>query len=192
MSKRESFLFEFNSYIIITQRQWMKMKIMRIPVVLFIFVFLGCTDAIHVSSQADTIYPPHCIIAVSCDCDDYLSIRQQAEYLLVSKGFHVVPERVARIQSNMQNGGNTIVKSKPGTFPERSKEMRPIYILYFSYEYYSVQSYRAYSIKKFSASLVDLKHGNVVASADFSQGSFGTKSVLSVLEDFVNELADVS
>ena len=168
------------------------MKTMRIPVVCLLFLLLGCTNVIHVSSDADTIYPAHCIIAVSCDGDDYFSIRQQAEYLLVSKGFHVVPERVARIQSNMQNGGNTIAKSKPGTFPERSKEMRPIYILYFSYEYYSVQSYRAYSIKKFSASLVDLKHGNVVASANFSQGSFGAKTILGVIVDFVNELTNVS
>ncbi len=168
------------------------MKTMRILVVLFIFLSLGCSNTVHVSSKADTIYPPHCTIAVSCDSDDVLSIRQQAEYLLVSKGFHVVPARVARIQSKMQNGENPIVKSESETFPERSKEMRPVYILHFSYEYYSVKSYRAYSIKKFSASLVDLKHGNVVASADFSQGSFGAKTILSVIVDFVNKLTELS
>ena len=168
------------------------MKTMRIPVVLLILLFFGCANTVHVSSKADTIYPPHCTIAVSCDSDDFLSIRQQAEYLLVSKGFNVVPERAARIQSNMQNGRNTIVERKGGTFPERSKEMRSIYILHLSYEYYSVKSYRAYSIKKFSALLVDLKHGNVVASADFSEGSLGAKTILSVIVDFVNKLTDLS
>jgi len=64
--------------------------------------------------------------------------------------------------------------------------------LHFSYEYYATVSHRDYMFTKFSASLVDLKNGNVVASADFSQGSFGTKSVLSVLEDFVNKLTDLS
>ena len=168
------------------------MKTMRIVVVLLIFLSLGCARTVHVSSEADTIYSPHCTIAVSCDSDDFLSIQQQAEYLLVSKGFNVVPERVARIKSNMQNGKYTIVESEKERVSERPKEMRSIYILHFSYEYYTVKSYRAYSIKKFSASLVDLKHGNVVASADFSQGSFGAKSILSVIVDFVNKLTDLS
>ena len=168
------------------------MKTMRIHVILLIFLFTGCASTVHVSSKADTIYPPHCTIAVSCDSDDFLSIRQQAEYLLVSKGFTVVSEKVARIKSNMQNRKGTIVESEEGTFPKRSKEMRSIYILHFSYDYYTVNSYRAYSIKTFSASLVDLKNGNVVASADFSQGSFGAKTILSVILDFVNKLSDLS
>jgi hypothetical protein len=170
----------------------MQMKTMRIIVVLLIFLFLGCTNTVHVSSKGDTIYPPHCTIAVSCDSDDFLSIQQQAEYLLVSKGFNVVSERVARIKDNIQNRKYTIVESEQGTFPKRSKEMRSIYILHFSYEYYTVKSYKAYSIKKFSVSLVDLKNGDVVASADFSQGSFGAKTILSVIVDFVNKLTDLS
>ena len=168
------------------------MKTMRIIVVLLIFLFLGCTNTVHVSSQADTIYPSHSTIAVSCDSDDTLGIQQQLEYLLVSKGFNVVPERVARIKFDMQNGENTIVESEEGTSPKRSKKMRSIYILHFSYEFYTVRSYRAYFIKKFSASLVDLKNGDVVASADFSRGSFRTKTILSVLEDFVNKLTDLN
>ena len=167
------------------------MKTMRIIVVLLIFLFPGCTSSVHVSSKADTIYPPHRTIAVSCNNDDHLSIRQKLEHLLVSKGFNVLPERTARIKANMQNGKHTIVESEKGTIPERSKEMRSIYILHFSYEYYTAMSYRDYYFKTFSASLVDLKDGNVVASADFSQGSFGTKPILSVLEDFVNKLTDL-
>ena len=166
---------------------------MRIVVVLLIFLFLvGCTSTVHVSSEADTIYSPHCTIAVSCNSDDPLSIRQKLEHLLMSKGFNVVPERVARIKANMQKRKYTLAESEKGTVAERSKEMRSIYILDFSYEYYVVMSYKDYMFKKFSASLVDLKNGNVVASADFSQSSFGTKSVLSVLEDFVNKLTDLS
>ncbi len=168
------------------------MKTMRIIVVLLIFFFLGCTSAVHVSSKADTIYPPHCTIAVSCNSDDPLSIQQKLEHLLISKGFNVVPERVARIKAKMQNGKHTGVESKDGTFSKRSKEMPSIYILNFSYEFYSAVSYRDYMFKVFSASVVDLKNGSVVASADFSQSSFGTKSILSVLEDFVNKLADLS
>jgi hypothetical protein len=168
------------------------MKTMRIIVVLLIFLFLGCTNTVHVSSKADTIYPPHRTIAVSCDSDDPLSIRQQLEHLLVSKGFNVVSEKVAIIKSNMQNGKNTIVESGEGTSSKRSKEIRSIYILHFSYEYYAAVSYRDYYFKIFSASVVDLKNGSVVSSADFSQSSFGTKSVLSVLEDFVNKLTNLS
>jgi hypothetical protein len=70
--------------------------------------------------------------------------------------------------------------------------MRSIYILHFSYEYYAAVSYRDYYFKIFSASLVNLKDGNVVASEDFSQSSFVTKPVLSVLEDFVNKLTDLN
>ena len=168
------------------------MTTMRIIVVLLISLSLGCTGTVHVSSEADTIYSPHCTIAVSCNSDDPLSIRQKLEHLLMSKGFNVVTERVAKVKANMQNRKYTLVESEGGTFPERSKEMRSIYILHFSYEYYVVMSYKDYMFKKFSASLVDLKNGNVVASADFSQGSFGTKPVLSVLEDFVNKLTDLS
>jgi len=165
---------------------------MRLIVVLVIFLSLGCTRTVHVSSEADTVYSPHCSIAVSCNNDDPLSIRQKLEHLLMSRGFNVVPERVAKIKANMQNRKYAIVESEAGTFPERSKNMRSMYILHFSYEYYVVMSYKDYMFKKFSASLVDLKNGNVVASADFSQSSFGTKSVLSVLEDFVNKLNDLS
>lgn len=163
---------------------------MRIIVVLLIFLFPGCTSTVHVSSKADAIYPPHRSIAVSCDSDDPLSIRQTLEHLLISKGFNVVLERVARTKANMQNGKHSIVESEEKTFRERSKEMHSIYILHFSYEYYAATSYRDYYFKIFSASLVDLKDGNVVASADFSQSSFGTKPISSVLEDFVNKLTD--
>jgi hypothetical protein len=167
------------------------MKTMRIITVLLILLFPGCTSTVHVSSKADTIYSPNRTIAVSCDSDDPLSIRQTLEHLLISKGFNVVLERVARIKANMQNGKHTTVESEEGTFRERSKEMRSIYILHFSYEYYAATSYRDYYFKTFSASLVDLKDGNVVASEDFSQSSFGTKPILSVLEDFVNKMIDL-
>ncbi len=165
---------------------------MRIVVVLFIFLSLGCTRTVHVSSDADTVYSPHCTIAVSCKSNDPLSIRQKLEHLLMSKGFNVVPERVARIKANMQKRKYALAESEKGTVAEKSKGMPSIYILDFSYEYYVVMSYKDYMFKKFSASLVDLKNGNIVASSDFSQSSFGTKSALSVLEDFVNKLTDLS
>ena len=168
------------------------MKAMRIVVILFIFLFSGCTSAVHVSSKADTPYSPHRTIAVCCNGDDPLSIRQTLEHLLISKGFNVVPERVATVRANMLNAENTAVKSEEGTSSERPKEKRSIYILHFSYEYYAVMSYSYYMFRKFSASLVDLRNGKVVASADFSQGSLGTKPALSVLEDFVNKLNDLS
>ena len=168
------------------------MEIMRIVIVLLIFLFSGCTGTLHVSSKADTIYPPHCTIAVSCNNDDPLSIQQKLEHLLASKGFSVVPERAAKIKANMQNEEHMTVESAKGTPPEKSKEMRSIYILRFSYEYYSAVSYRDYMFKTFSASVVDLRNGNVVASADFSQSGFGTKSILSVLEDLVNKLTNSS
>jgi hypothetical protein len=168
------------------------MKTMRIIAVLLILLFPGCTSTVHVSSDPDTIYPHHRTIAVSCNSDDPLSIRQTLEHLLISKGFNVVLERVARIKANMQNGKHATAESKERTFRERSKEMRSIYILHFSYEYYSEASYKDYYFKIFSASLVDLKDGNVVASSDFSQSSFGTKPILSVLEDFVNKLTDLN
>ena len=168
------------------------MKTMRIVIVLFIFLFSGCTSAVHVSSNADTMNSPHRTIAVCCNGDDPLSIRQTLEHLLISKGFNVVPERVATVRANMQNTEHTVVNSEGGTSPARSKEKRSIYILRFSYEYYTVMSYKYYMFKKFSASLVDLINGDVVASADFSQGSLGTKSTSSVLEDFVNKLNDIS
>jgi hypothetical protein len=168
------------------------METMRIIGVLLLFLLLGCASTVHVSSKADTMDHPHRIIAVSCNSDDPLSIQQKLENLLESKGFNVVPEGVAKIKAKMQNRNHTVDGSEGEKFPDRSKEMYSIYILHFSYEYYVVVSYRDYMLKKFSASLVDLRNGNVVASADFSQSSFGTKSVLSVLEDFVNKLTDLS
>ena len=104
------------------------MKTMRIIVVLSIFLFLGCTGTVHVSSKADTIYPPHCTIAVSCNSDDPLSIQQKLEHLLASKGFNVVPERAAKIKANMQNEEHMTVESAKGNTAGKDQKKCAQYI----------------------------------------------------------------
>ena len=112
--------------------------------------------------------------------------------MLSSRGFNVVTETLARIKVNMQNRykNKALSESKAGTSSERLKELSSVYCLRFSYKFHYLTVYQYYIFTNFTAKVVDLDTGKVVASADFSQSGFGTKSISSVLGAFVNKLTN--
>jgi len=167
----------------------MKMKIISIIVVLVMFLFLGCAR-FNVSTKPDTTFSRNCTITVVCNDDDALGIQRDLEDLLSSRGFNVVTETLARIKVNMQNRykNKALGQSKAGTSSERLKELSSVYCLRFSYKFHYLTVYQYYIFTNFTAKVVDLDTGEVVASADFSQSGFGTRSISSVLGAFVNKV----
>lgn len=158
-------------------------------ITLSIFLIFGCAGTVNVSVKPDTSFTPKSTITVVSSGYDPLGVQGKIEHLLMSRGFEVVSEAVARDKVKYQD---KIKSDAPGQSEaeaslERVQEVRSTYILRFSYSYRSDIPH-GNVFRNFTASVVDLNTGKVVASADFSQGDFGSRSVSSVLEEFVNKL----
>lgn len=169
----------------------MKMKTISIIVVLVMFLFLDCAR-FKFSTKSDTAFSRNCTITVVCNDDDALGIQKDLEDLLSSKGFNVVTETLARIKVSMQDRykNKSLGESKAGTSSERLKEPTSVYCLRFSYKFYYLTVYQYYIFTNFTAKVVDLDTGEVVATADFSQSGFGTRSISSVLRAVVNKVTN--
>ena len=164
----------------------MKIRTTVTIIIFFICLFSACSR-VHVSSEKDFYYCRGCAIVVTPEGDDPLHIQQKIENILISRGFNTISERLATIKVNMQRRERTIIEKREGSL-SKSGEGQYFYNLRFSYKHYYAVPYRYYIFTNFSASLVNYMDGDVVTSANFSQSTFGTKSVKSVLEDFVDKL----
>lgn len=122
------------------------------------------------------------------------------EHLLLERGFEVVSQAVAeekvKLQSEAEGGvlaksqsgqgqyaGGVIGKSRSEQALSTVRELKSTYILRFKYHSYWDVFYWAFTT--YNATVVDLRTGEVVASADFS----GDRSANSVLKEFANKLA---
>ena len=153
-----------------------------------LFLLFGCASSVHIASQVDTIYCPHCFITVSSQSKDPLNIKRGIEQLLISKGYIVVSNEIAHTLVRMEERRRTL-RGEEASPPQRTKQTHPIYLLRFSYKHYLAIPYGYYIFTNFSASFVNLMDGHVIASAHFSQSSFGSKSANSALEEFVDKLS---
>ncbi len=168
----------------------MKVRIVSIlAMTLFTLLMFGCAGTINVLVKPDTSFTPKSTITVVSSGYDPLGVQGKIEHLLLSRGFEVVSEAVASDKVRYQDKikSDALGQSEAEAYLERVQEVRSTYILRFRYSY-RADIPHGNVFRNFTASVVNLNTGKVVVSADFSQGDFGSKSVSSVLEEFVNKL----
>jgi hypothetical protein len=165
----------------------MKIRMTGTFAISLLLLVLGCSR-VHVASEKDFYCSRNCAFVVTPEGDDPLHIRQKIENLLMSKGFVTTSEDLESIEVYMQRREQTTIEKKEESPSKSGEGQNSIYKLRFSYEHYFIVPHGYYIFTDFSASLVNYMDGDVITSANFSQSSFGTKSVMSVLEDFVDKL----
>lgn len=170
----------------------MKVKIISIlTIISFTLQIFGCAGAVNVTVKPDTYFSTNSTITVVSNGYDPLGVQGKIEHLLMNHGFEVVSEAVAsdkiRYEDKIKN--STSGQSEAEASLERVKEVRSAFILQFTYSY-RADIPHGNVFNNFAASIVDLDSGKIVVSADFSQGDFGSKSVSSVLEEFVTKLTE--
>ena len=176
----------------------MKVKaFFNVVLTLSVFLIFGCalTGTVFVSVKPNTSFTPKSTITVVCQhyswgrYHDPLKVQGRLERLLMSRGYEVVSSAVAsdKIKYEDKIRRNDNGREAEASL-ERVREFRSIYVLRFDYDSYALKE----CFEHFTASVVDLRTGEVVASADYSPHTgdpmFGCKSTSSVLEEFVNKL----
>lgn len=164
--------------------------IIFLTIALSIFVFTSCAGPVRVSVRPDTHFTTKSTITVVSSGQDPMGVQGRLENLLMSHGFEVVSEAVARDRLQYEDVGksDSLGNSALSASVQRIKEIKAEYILKYSYSCRAdFPSGTVFS--SFNASVVDLASGRIVATADFSQGEFGGKTITGVLEAFVHKLA---
>jgi len=165
---------------------------MRYPsvcVLLVSFWLAGCAGKVAVVKKPGTSFARSSTITVVAAGNDFLGVQGQLEHLLLSRGFEVVSEAVARervkYEDSIQSGAG---ESSASASLERVTEVPSAYIMRYSYSTRPDFPNR-HVFTQFSASVVDLRDGALQASVDFSQGELGSKSVQAVLREVAESLA---
>jgi len=154
-----------------------------------VFVFIGCAGPVNVSIRPDTSFDQNSTITVISSGHDPLNVSGQLEFLLSSKGFDVVSEAVARdrIEYEEEVSKSPTQQNTTGAV-ERVRRVPSAYILRYNYNY-RPDFPNGYVFTNFTATIVDLSSGKIIASTNFNQGEFGSKSVSKTLTEFVDQLA---
>jgi len=171
----------------------MKIKtFFKVVLPLSVFLMFGCasTGIVSVSVKPNTSFTPKSTITVVYKGNyDPLKVQGRLERLLMSRGYEVVSSAVAndKIKYEDKIRSKDSGESEAEASLQRVQEFHSIYILQFDYNHFWTKDD---CFEYFTASIIDLKTGEVAASADFSQGwpDFGCRSATSVLEEFVDKL----
>jgi len=160
---------------------------------LLICFLISCSGSLNVYVKPNTTFSEQTSITVVSEKWDPLSVQGKLEHTLASRGFNVVSEAVAgtkiefKASSEEVTTESTKATDKKASI-EKVQEIPSIFILKFDYKH-RMDWPHGNVFENFSATVVDLHNGEIVASVDFSQGGFGSKSITGVLTEFVDELA---
>ncbi len=161
-------------------------------VCLSVVVFAGCAATPTVVMRPNERLASGATITVVSKAADPLAVQAKLEHLLFSKGFKVVSEAVAREQLRVSvDTSVTDNKAYTSGVAERVREVRSVYIFRFDYRT-RLDIPHGEVFSTFTGTLVDLRSGEVVASADFAQSGFGSESVSDVLNNIVGQLSSVA
>lgn len=150
-------------------------------------MLFGCGPAASVHMKSGTTFTPQSTITI-VGGNDHLGVQGKLEHLFLSRGFNVVSEAVARsktqYEDKIQNiGDGSAMKAEVG----RVTEVKSAYIMRYSYTRAWDTAYD--SFKSFSATIIDLRTGEVVSSTNYAPGYWSIRrGVDSVLEEVVDKL----
>jgi hypothetical protein len=120
--------------------------------------------------------------------EDPANVQGQLERLLLARGFRVISDAAGstRIEAEAKSSHDS-ASATTTTSIGRVQRVRSEYALRYSYT--TRQGLGTNDVfQSFTATIVDLSTGALVAAADFSQGGLTGKQVGTVLREFVEQL----
>lgn len=161
----------------------MKFIIKSLIVILLLLALSSC-GAVRLSVKDNAKFTKNTTVTVAANDDQSGSVGELNQ-LLFEYGFNVVSYSTAKkaIQYKDEIKGSDPNNSRFEAEIYSVRELNSVYAIELDYTYYYDVFY--YSYRSFSARVIDLNTGQIVASANFR----GDRSVSGVLEDFAEQLA---
>lgn len=138
-------------------------------------IFAGCSS-LEVSLKPNAGFSSASSITVDCDQYDDANLQPRIEQALLRIGFDVISPSVAQTRLQyLSNSSNQLSNPSSQRIPQSSsyqsssgfvREYKSVYLLKFTYTYDF--SLLGDAITDFSASIVDLRTGEVVGTINFS------------------------
>jgi len=154
------------------------------PVVLLV---AGCAPVTFASRSEDS-YSRRSTVCVRAG-EDPLNLAGQLEHLLLSRGFDVVSESVARERVRFAaESSSTASSSRAEGYLERVTEVPSVYVLNVEYRYADF-GFSGIALLSFSASLVNLSDGRLYASVEYSPQPMMAQTPSRVLPRVAEQLA---
>ena len=155
----------------------------RTAILLLAATLLPACGTVSVATKPGTQVSRGAKITIVAPRFDPQNVTGQLEHLLLSQGFDLASEAVARdrIDTNIRQdfvGSSTVVAASTS----KTTRLPSLLALRFSYNAYLDVFY--WSFTRFNGTLIDLETGAVLASTSFS----GDRSVTSVLEEIAAQL----
>lgn len=161
----------------------------RIVLFCILFCFSACSGPIRIVVRPGSNFTFTSSVTVIHFESDTENVHGRLESLLMSNGFNVISSVVSSTRIEYEE---TVEGSQGKTKTEGSigavTKLKADYALRYSYGTRAdFPAGRVFT--SFIATVVQIKSGTIVASADFTQGAFSGRTIDSVLRDFIKRLA---
>ncbi|MDR3286598.1 MAG: hypothetical protein LBT27_04070 [Prevotellaceae bacterium] len=147
------------------------------------FVLSSCgTMKVHVNK--DNTYSRTNPITINRYSDDETGSLGELQFLLQSNGYRLMSYHAAKQALNFDS------QRQSGTYHgeiTNTTTVKSVYVLDFTYSYYYEMYLSYYKYSSFSASITDLRTGEIIMTATFR----GKKGCRAVLKEFVNKMNTV-
>ena len=151
-------------------------------------IVIACAHRTAVTLAPGAQLPAGASITVIRPDQDPANVQGQLERLLLGHGFHVVSDAVGstRIEAEARSSHDSSSATSSASIG-RVQRVRSEYVLRYSYT--TRMGLGTNDVfQSFTATIVNLSTGALVAAADFSQGGLTGKHVGTVLREFVEQL----
>lgn len=159
----------------------MKNKLKYVVAVLLASILTSC-GSMRVYINHDSTYSRKNPITIINPSSDATGTQGELQYLLQSNGYKLISPMVATKSLNYDSQSE--YDSYHGEVT-KTTTYKTVYVLEYDYSYYYDLSW--YSYTTFSATITDLRTGEIIMTANFR----GDKSVRSVLNSLVNKMNQV-
>ena len=157
-------------------------NLIRLIFILSIFLIFSSCGTMNVFVNTDSTYSKKNPITINQSSDDPSGTLGELQFLLQSNGYKLMSYGVAKKALNLDT------ESKNESFHgeiTNTVSFNSVYVVDLNYTYYYDMLYYAY--RSFSATITDLKTGEIVMTANFR----GDKSCRAVLKELVAKMNSV-
>ncbi|MBF0361950.1 MAG: hypothetical protein HQK49_13120 [Oligoflexia bacterium] len=149
----------------------------------------GCSSVVEVKEGKSIKFNSNETITVICRGKDELGLSGELEHILISQGFDVVSEEVAKNKAKTVIDVNLNNKKIEGTVEDYNvKELQSVYALSFSYTTAYDGLFSERKINKLHGSVIDLHTGKIIKSLKIERNSMSLKSNVEILEELVTQM----
>ncbi len=164
---------------------WYKNGLLLVAVLFFV----SCTGAPRVIVRPNSGFSHRSTVLVTTSGSDEEGVQEKLESALFQRGFNVISSGMSGTELRYSE---TTIETNSGINTRGSvagvTEIPAAYALRFTYR--TRADFPAGRVfEGFNATVVEMKSGQIVASAEFSQGQFSGKTIDAVIREFVSELS---